>query len=95
MRGSLGATTRRAIAFVGARPACFQLPPASVDRYTPLPQLTELRSFPSPVATHTTLESDGATAMSPMDATASCSNTGDQVMPLSSVFMMPPVPSPT
>ncbi|MDQ6830622.1 MAG: hypothetical protein M3081_17315, partial [Gemmatimonadota bacterium] len=39
----------------------------------PSPYMTELRSFASPVPTHTTQGSDGATAMSPIAATCPCS----------------------
>src|SRR5258705_548420 len=38
---------------VSARPTCVQVPPASVERYTPFPHDDELRPFPSPVPTQT------------------------------------------
>src|SRR4029450_13772918 len=93
--GSVGCTTTRAIARLCARPTCVQVAPASVERYTPLPQAELLRSFASPVPTHTTFGSDGATATAPMEATGCFSNTASNVAPFVLVFTRPPVASPT
>ena len=85
----------RAMALLSFRPTLVQVPPESVDRYTPLPQLELFRSLASPVPTQTTLGSEGATATAPMAATASFSKTAWKVAPLSAVFIRPPVPSAT
>src|SRR5580704_17562419 len=93
--GSVGWTTMRAIALLLASPTFFHVVPVSVERYTPSPHVSELRSLASPVPTQTTVGSDGATAMSPIVATFSWAKTGRKVMPLSDVFMTPPIPKPT
>src|SRR5947209_14650623 len=61
----------------------------------PLPIETELRVQLSPVPTHTTLESDGSSAIAPMDCTGCLSNTGLNVVPPSSDFHTPPEAAPT
>ena len=68
--------------------------PASVDLYTPKPAY-ELRAInTSPVPTHTTFGSDGATAIEPIAVVASRSKIGVQVVPLLIDFQTPPMPAP-
>jgi hypothetical protein len=59
----------RAMRPVFSRPMCDHVLPASVDLYMPLPIEMWLRMNDSPVPTHTTFGSDGATAIAPMDDT--------------------------
>ena len=61
----------------------------------PLPIEMLLRMNDSPVPAHTTLGSDGATAIDPIDDTASPSKIGSQCAPLSIVLKMPPDAAPT
>ena len=49
-----------------------------------------LAALASPVPTYTMLEFEGATAISPMDATPVSSNTGSKEMPVLVVFQTPP-----
>src|SRR5678809_1506246 len=48
----------------------------------------------SPVPAHTVLRSDGATVRAPIAVTSLSSKIGDQLMPLSVVFQMPPSAAP-
>ena len=71
-----------------------QVAPASRDLYTPNPAY-ELRAInTSPVPTHTTLGSEGATAMEPIEVVASLSKIGVHVVPLLIDFHTPPMPAP-
>src|SRR5260370_6912318 len=79
---------------VASNPIFFQVFPASSDLYAPSPQEELWRLLGSPVPTHTTDESDGAIAMSPIVDTLSLSNTGSHVVPLFVVFHTPPAPVP-
>src|SRR3989441_3082196 len=80
---------------VASSPVFFQIFPPSSDLYAPSPQDELCRLLGSPVPTHTTEESDGAIAMSPIVDTPSLSNTGSQVVPLFVVFHTPPDAVPT
>src|SRR6266478_1152224 len=74
---------------VASSPVFFQIFPPSSDLYAPSPQDELCRLLGSPVPTHTTEESDGAIAMSPIVDTLSLSNTDSQVVPLFVVFQTP------
>ncbi len=93
--GSVGETAMRAIVRVPSRPTCFHVEPPLVERHTPLPHCELFRSFASPVPTHTTLESLGATATAPMEATGWSAKTASKVAPSFVVFITPPVARPT
>src|SRR5260370_4539070 len=80
---------------VASNPIFFQVFPPSSDLYAPSPQEELCRLLGSPVPTHTTDESDGAIAMSPIVDTLSLSNTGSHVVPLFVVFQTPPAAVPT
>src|ERR1700730_5472780 len=80
---------------VNSSPILFQVLPPSSDLYAPSPQEELCRLFGSPVPTHTTEESDGAIAMSPIVDTLSLSNIGSHVVPLFVVFHTPPHAVPT
>src|SRR6185312_2156577 len=93
--GSCGSITIFPIDRVSASPMwCHVLPP-SVDLCTPLPHDCDRKLFFSPVPTHTTFVSDGATAMSPIVVTPSESPISCQVMPSLVVFHTPPPAAPT
>ena len=81
--------------WVFSSPRCVQLRPASVDRYTPLPQGELWRLLGSPVPTHTTFGLEGATATAPTDAVDSSLKTCSKVIPAFSVFQTPPLATPT
>src|SRR6266436_4757882 len=80
---------------VASSPVFFQIFPPSSNLYAPSPQDELCRLLGSPVPTHTTEESDGAIAMSPIVDTLSLSNTDSQVVPLFVVFQTPPDAVPT
>src|ERR1700723_3063644 len=80
---------------VNSSPILFQVLPPSSDLYAPSPQEGLCRLFGSPVPPHTTEESDGAIAMSPIVDTLSLSNIGSHVVPLFVVFHTPPDAVPT
>lgn len=80
----------RAIARVRSRPARVHVAPASVERYTPVPQPLLLRSLASPVPSQTTFAFDGATATAPVETNDSFSVTDENDAPLSVVFIRPP-----
>ena len=69
--------------------------PASVERYTPLPQGELCRFCGSPEPSQTTFGFDGATVTSPTEAVASPSKSGSKVIPAFVVFQTPPVAVPT
>ena len=75
---------------VSASPQCFHVLPPSAERYTPLPQLTEFRGFPSPVPTYTTSGFPWHTATAPMHCVGWSSKTEVKVVPPSVVFHTPP-----
>src|SRR5712692_10131858 len=85
----------RPIWCVASSPVFFQVFPPSSDLYAPSPQDELCRLLGSPVPTHTTEESDGAIAMSPIVDTLPLSNTDSQVVPLFVVFQTPPDAVPT
>src|SRR5436190_23709079 len=66
---SVGCTAILAIVLLFGRPIFFQLPPPSLERYTPFPQLELFRSFASPVPTHTYFVFEGQIAIAPTAAT--------------------------
>jgi hypothetical protein len=69
--------------------------PASVERYMPFPGDTLPRGGDSPVPTYTTLGSDGATAMAPIEPAMRVESVvGSHVMPPSLVFHTPPPVAP-
>src|ERR1700675_4032700 len=80
---------------VNSSPILFQVLPPSSDLYAPSPQEELCRLFGSPVPTHTTEESDGAIAMSPIVDTLSLPNSGSPGVPLFVVFHTPPDAVPT
>jgi hypothetical protein len=80
---------------VFASPACAQVRPPSVERHTPLPHPCERSEFFSPVPSHTTFVSLGATATSPTERAPVESLTGRQVTPRLTVFQTPPPAVPT
>src|SRR5260370_2262805 len=80
---------------VASSPIFFQVFPPSSDLYAPSPQEELCRLLGSPVPTHTTDQSDGAIAMSPIVDTLSFSNTRSHVVPLFVVFHTPPAAVPT
>jgi hypothetical protein len=80
---------------VFSRPTCDQVFPASVDLYIPQPIEMWLRMNDSPVPTHTTFGSEGATAIAPIDDTGWLSKMGFQCAPASVVFQSPPLAAPT
>src|SRR6266851_7697127 len=80
---------------VASSPIFFQVFAPSSDLYAPSPQDELCRLLGSPVPTHTTEESDGAIAMSPIVDTLPLSNTDSQVVPLFVVFQTPPDAVPT
>src|SRR6266849_9585405 len=85
----------RPIWCVASSPIFFQVFAPSSDLYVPSPQDELCRLLGSPVPTHTTEESDGAIAMSPIVDTLSLSNTDSHVVPLFVVFQTPPDAVPT
>src|SRR6185312_56624 len=91
----VGSMTIREIWPASLSPMKCQLWPASVERYTPCPFTTSLRMLPSPVPTHTMFGLFGASAIAPIDASGSFSNTAFHVMPPSSVLNTPPALGPT
>src|SRR5580704_1516776 len=80
---------------VASSPIFFHVLPPSNDLYAPSPHEELCRLFGSPVPTHTTVGTDGATAISPMVETLSLSKIGSQVVPLFVVFHTPPEAVPT
>src|SRR6187399_2451400 len=78
---SAGSQTTRPMHEVAARPQESHVEPPSVERYTPRPHDEELRLFASPVPTQTIEGFFCQTATAPIEATASLSNTGVQVVP--------------
>ena len=94
MSGLVGWITMREIRPVFSSPIfCHDLP-ASVDLNTPHPTEMFERMNGSPVPTHTTLGSDGATATDPIDDTFCSSKIGLQRFPPSVVFQSPPDAAP-
>ena len=78
-----------------ARPIFVHVLPPSVERYIPSPGETLPRIGDSPVPTYTTLGSDGATAMAPIEpAVRNLSAIGRHVRPPSVVFQTPPPVAP-
>ena len=80
---------------VSSSPLWVQVVPPSVETYTPLPQELLWRFAGSPVPTHTTDGSEGATAREPIEDTSSFWNCGIQVIPWFSVFQTPAEAVPT
>src|SRR5437764_1399609 len=74
--GFVGWTTTRPMWCVSARPQLFHVLPPSVERYTPLPQLTEFRGLASPVPTYTTSGLPWHTATAPTHCVGWSSKTG-------------------
>src|SRR2546428_3263918 len=94
MSGFVGWITTRPIERVSFNPMCVHFLPPSLDLYTPSPHHWERRLFFSPVPTHTTFVSDGATARSPIVWTPNPSATDCQVIPPLDVFHTPPPAAP-
>ncbi len=92
--GSRGSTRMRPICRVSSRPTCVQCAPPSVVRYTPSPYVWSDRMSASPVPTHTTRGSDGATASAPTDGFTVSGHAGSHVSPAFSVFHTPPATAP-
>src|SRR5271157_1288548 len=72
--GSVESTTMRPIDCVSSRPRCVQWSPPSVVPQTPSPMDELWRLLASPVPTYTTLGSEGAMAMAPIDSFGMLSN---------------------
>src|ERR1041385_1809644 len=95
MSGFDGWITIRPMERVSPSPMLIHFLPPSVDLYTPSPHHCERRLFFSPVPTHKSTESEGATARSPMVWTPSPSDAGCHVIPPLEVFQTPPPAAPT
>src|SRR5947207_3317014 len=72
----------------------FHVVPPSVDIKTPRPPEMSLRMLASPVPTQTMFGFDGASAIAPMEATASFSKMGFHDSPPSLVRKTPPAAAP-
>src|SRR6185437_12673447 len=93
--GSRGLITMREMRPVSVRPMCCQVLPASVDLYTPSPQMSLGRmNQRSPVPTHTVSASEGATAIAPIADVSWSSKIGRNVCPPSVDFHSPPDAAP-
>src|SRR5260370_26903454 len=93
--GVAGCTATWAIWPASASPTLAQVLPASVERYMPSPGDRLPRIGDSPVPTYTTLGSDGATAIAPIEpAVEGLSDAGRQARPPSTGFHTPPPPPP-
>src|SRR5512143_3853229 len=85
--GLEGCTRIAAICPALGRPARVQVRPASVDLYIPSPGETLPRIGDSPVPTYTTLWSEGATAIAPIEPAVNAeSDTANQLAPPSVVL---------
>ena len=93
--GSLGCTMIRPTWRVFSSPRRTHVRPPSSERYTPAPQGELCRLLASPVPTYTIRGSEGATATSPIELTASWANSSSQVVPRLDVFHNPPVAAAT